>query len=219
MGSLYGYILGALLLAPVDTDATMQKAWNGGGWPKPFTPVLKYHPPLRRIVLGFLAKNEMIADDEKDSFLVNMRVQWGEGIGLWDSILSEQIELLRRDIEYNRQLPPITDAKRFPDEVIIQQCLKINREYENWLRKRLDFYPDRESRFDEEREELQQAIADTVKLQLAYLTLATIANEDYGTSARRQALLDYYNLVGFQMYYDGGVPPYLPIEYFWELDP
>lgn len=103
--------------------------------------------------------------------------------------------------------PSARDAYRFPDRHTINEFLCFNRAYRNYLERQQARGP-----YDYWR--VRAVIQETDRLYQIWDYARDAACDYYHISVRRRGLKDLRDLIGYDAYYKGQMPPYVPLEYF-----
>jgi hypothetical protein len=102
--------------------------------------------------------------------------------------------------------PLLEESRRFPDRQTVNGFLAFNRAYRLDLLTRLEVDPVHAGH-------LRDALQETDELHHVWNVLRE-AQSDYYVTARRQTLLMLRDLLGYEAFYAGRLPPYVPV---WRL--
>lgn len=123
---------------------------------------------------------------------------------------SSDLNLLRRRYQELSEAPPVSDSLRFPERTTINELLAINRSYRQHIDGR---QPGEPSRWWE----LRSVLQETDNLYHIWDTARDARCEYYYVTVRRQALQRLRELLGPQAYYQGNLPPHVPMWRFQEV--
>lgn len=119
--------------------------------------------------------------------------------------------LLRRRYCDLRDAPPLCDCMRFPDRTLINELLAFNRAYRQHFDSRQNL--DRTYWW-----ELREAVQEADCLYQIWDTARDARCDYYYITVRRQALKKLREMVGFEAYSSGCLPPHVPVWRFCRLD-
>jgi hypothetical protein len=117
------------------------------------------------------------------------------------------LNLLRKRYQELKDVPRIADGQRFPDRANVNELLTYNRTLRKHFETRQLIETDRASDF-------RQAIHETDRLYQVWDSVRDARCEFYYITVRRQALKKLRDLVGPESYYNGTLPPHVPL---WRL--
>jgi hypothetical protein len=100
--------------------------------------------------------------------------------------------------------PMAAECQRFPDRRAIGDFLAFNRGYRNDLLARLAVDTVHS-------ETLRQAVAETDQLHHLWNTAREASCDYYYVTVRREALQLLRDLIGYEAFYRGEMPPYVPV--------
>ena len=105
------------------------------------------------------------------------------------------------------RVPRLAECQRFPERKMINDFLGLNRSYRNDLSARLaiDLVHS---------EELRTAISETDQLYQAWDTVRDARCDYYYVTVRRQALGLLRDIIGAEAFYNGNMPPNVPVWHF-----
>jgi hypothetical protein len=106
--------------------------------------------------------------------------------------------------------PPLSDAALLPPPGVAADYLAFNSEHAAWLEKRMDWELDRQG-------ETRAWRAENEALRTIWQCVATAACEGYGPEWRREALNTLRKRLGPEDYYQGRLPPPVPVWRFSEV--
>jgi hypothetical protein len=121
------------------------------------------------------------------------------------------LNLLRKRYHDLSHAPLVADCYRFPDRGTINELLTFNREYRRQIEPRqplelVHWW------------ELRLALQETDHLYQIWDTVRDARCDYYYITVRRQALKRLLELVGEEAYYNGNLPPCVPLWRFQQLD-
>ena len=120
---------------------------------------------------------------------------------------SGDLKLLRRRYAELHDAPPLYDQMRFPDRLLINDLLSFNRAY----RQTLD---NRQALELASWWELNEMVQEVDRLYNVWDTIRDVRCEYYYVTVRRQALKKLRDTLGNEAYYNGKLPPHVPIWQF-----
>jgi hypothetical protein len=121
------------------------------------------------------------------------------------------LNLLRRRFHDLVDAPPLHDCLRFPDRERVNDLLAFNREYRRNLSIR---QPVELARWWE----LREALQETDHLYQVWDTVRDARCDYYYVTVRRHALKKLRQLLGEDAYYNGRLPPCVPLWRFQGID-
>jgi len=120
------------------------------------------------------------------------------------------LNLLRRRQEL-ADAPPVQDSLRFPDRATVNEFLSFNRSYRQHIDVRQPLELGHWWTY-------QEALQETDQLYQIWDTVRDARCEYYYVTVRRQALKKLREMLGEEAYYNGQLPPYVPLWRFQEVD-
>jgi hypothetical protein len=127
-----------------------------------------------------------------------------------EDVMSD-LNLLRRRFRELADAPPLHDGRRFPERDRVNDLLAFNRAYRQHLTVRQPLELVRWW-------ELRAAMQETDHLYQIWDTVRDARCDYYYVTVRRQALKKLRQLVGEDDYYNGRLPPHVPLWRFREID-
>jgi len=124
---------------------------------------------------------------------------------------SGDLKLLRRRFQELADAPPLHDQMRFPDRALINDLLSFNRAY----RQHLD---NRQSMELTYWWELREILQEVDRLYTIWDTIRDARCDYYYVTVRRQALKKVKEMLGDEAYYNGQLPPHVPVWRFARID-
>ena len=124
---------------------------------------------------------------------------------------SGDVKLIRRRFGELHDAPPSQDCMRFPDRNLINDLLKFNREYRQYL----------EARQATEAMywwQLRETIVECDRIHQVWDTVREASCDYYYVTVRRQALKKLRETLGDQAYYSGVLPPHVPVWRFARIN-
>jgi hypothetical protein len=121
------------------------------------------------------------------------------------------LQLLRRRWRDLADAPPVIDALRFPPRQVAAELLSFNRAYRAHLAAR-------EMVEGSARDELGKALEEADQLYRVWDAVRDARSECYYVSVRRQALLTLQSALGPAAYFQGALPPHVPVWRFARRD-
>ncbi len=117
------------------------------------------------------------------------------------------IAMLQTRNEDFARVPSLAECQRFPERKLINDFLGLNRSYRNDLTARLaiDLV---------HMEELRTAINETDQLYQVWDSVRDARCDYYYVTVRRQALGLLRELIGAEAFYNGNMPPNVPVWHF-----
>jgi hypothetical protein len=119
-------------------------------------------------------------------------------------VLAADLALLARRSADLADAPPLSDCARFPDGAAIDDRIAFNRQYRQFLDKRLSTEP-------LHRAELQAAGEEADRLYVVWDLIRMSQSDCYRVPERRRALRRVRELLGAEAYYGGCLPPHVPV--------
>jgi hypothetical protein len=121
------------------------------------------------------------------------------------------LRLLRRRYIDLADAPPVHDCVRFPDRAVVNEMLAFNRAYRQHLETRLSM--ETMSWWD-----LRETLQEADRLYQVWDLVRDSRCDYYYVTVRRQALKRVKELVGDAAYYNGNMPPHVPVWRFARVD-
>lgn len=107
------------------------------------------------------------------------------------------------------ELPPLSDAERFPPRCFATTALEFNRSYRGYVENQQAF--DVRSYWD-----WNDVLSETDYCYNCWSALAAVQGaEGEDETSRRAALVRLRELLGDEAYYQGAMPPSVPVWRFW----
>jgi hypothetical protein len=128
-----------------------------------------------------------------------------------DEDFASDMKLLRRRYIDLADAPPVHDCVRFPDRNVVNEMLAFNRAYRQHLETKLSMEP---TFWWDLRETLQEAD----RLYQIWDLVRDSRCDYYYVTVRRQALKKVKETVGDAAYYNGAMPPHVPLWRFACID-
>lgn len=122
------------------------------------------------------------------------------------------LSLLRQRYKELRDAPSVHDSERFPERSTVNDYLAFNRAYRDHLDKSRPA-----AAFDHRTQLYTDAIRETDQLYQIWDTVRDARCEFYYVTVRRQALKNLRERIGYDAYYRGSLPPWVPTWRFQEL--
>jgi hypothetical protein len=124
---------------------------------------------------------------------------------------TDNLQLLRERRRDLADAPPLHDCQRFPDRNLVNDLLSFNRTYRQQLAARqtleVAYYW-----------ELRAAVEETDRLYRIWDLARDARTDYYYINVRREALKKLRETVGSQAYYNGCLPPHVPVWNFTCMD-
>jgi len=113
-------------------------------------------------------------------------------------------------------LPPLSDLARFPPLWLVRHELQFSAAHQSWLQLRIDTEPANRADLKIWLTESRRCAEPWVILEGIHVGYDRWAGfEKYHTDlGKRQRLLELCRLIGWQSYYEGVLPPVVPLWYF-----
>ncbi|HEV3202949.1 MAG TPA: hypothetical protein VGY77_01130 [Gemmataceae bacterium] len=121
------------------------------------------------------------------------------------------VHLLQRRFRELADAPALHDGLRFPDRDLVNELLAFNRAYRQHLSVR---QPVELAKWWE----IRTAIQETDFLYQVWDTVRDARCDYYYVTVRRQALKKLRTMLGEDKYYQGQLPPHVPLWRFQEID-
>jgi hypothetical protein len=121
------------------------------------------------------------------------------------------LKLLRRRYQDLFDAPPLSDAVRFPDRAFVNELLSFNRAYRQHLDNSQALSPI--GQWD-----LHEALQEVDRLYQIWDTVRDARCDYYYITVRRQALKKLREMIGLEAYYNGTLPPHVPVWRFARID-
>jgi hypothetical protein len=121
------------------------------------------------------------------------------------------LKLLRRRYRELGDAPPLHDCMRFPDRALINDLLSFNRAY----RQHLDSRQSLEGTYWWE---LREVLQEADRLYQIWDLVRDARCDYYYVTVRRQALKKLRDTIGYANYYNGTLPPHVPVWRFARID-
>jgi len=125
--------------------------------------------------------------------------------------LQEDLTELRRRCHDLADAPPVYESLRFPDKTSINGYLAFSRSYCKQLALRRPLEP-------AHAEELDAALREAEQLQELWDTVKGARCQYYYVTYRRECLKRLREMIGDNAYYNGRLPPPVPLWRFHEID-
>jgi len=126
---------------------------------------------------------------------------------LFTQDLIGDLAMLRSRKDEFARAPLLSECERFPERKLINDLLALNRSYRNDLNARLTLD-------SIHMEELRTAIGETDQLYQAWDTVRDARCDYYYVTVRRQSLQLLRDLIGAEAFYNGQMPPNVPVWHF-----
>ncbi len=124
---------------------------------------------------------------------------------------ASDLQMLRRRHEELCHAPPLADAQRFPDRSTVNELLVFNRAYKSYVEVRQPMELAHGITLRTAQKEVDQ-------LYQVWDTIRDARCEYYYVTVRRQALKRLRDLLGESAYYNGELPPHVPLWRFTSLN-
>ncbi len=124
---------------------------------------------------------------------------------------SGDLKLIRRRFGELHDAPPSQDCMRFPDRNLVNDLLKFNREYRQYL----------EARQATEAMywwQLRETMVECDRIYQVWDMVREANCDYYYVTVRRQALKKLRDNLGDQAYYSGVLPPHVPVWRFARIN-
>lgn len=121
------------------------------------------------------------------------------------------VKLIRRRFGELHDAPPSQDAMRFPDRALINDLLKFNREYRQYLEARqatetLYWW------------QLHESMLECDRIYQVWDMVREANCDYYYVTVRRQSLMKLRDSIGDMAFYSGVLPPHVPLWRFARID-
>jgi hypothetical protein len=107
--------------------------------------------------------------------------------------------------------PPLHDSDRFPDRATVTEMLTFNRAYRKQMETRLAAEPVHWWEF-------QEMVNEADRLYQIWDSIRDARCGYYYVTVRRQALKKLQDALGLEAYYDGRLPPHVPLWRFQRIN-
>jgi hypothetical protein len=124
---------------------------------------------------------------------------------------ASDLNTLRRRHADLADAPPVFDCIRFPDREVVNDMLAFNRAFRERLEARLSVESFGQS-------ELREALNEAEQLYRIWDQVRDSRCDYYYVTVRRQALKTVKEMVGNAAYYNGTMPPHVPVWRFAQAD-
>jgi len=124
---------------------------------------------------------------------------------------SGDLKLIRRRFGELHDAPPSQDCMRFPDRNLVNDLLKFNREYRQYI----------EARQATEAMywwQLRETMVECDRIWQVWDTVREASCDYFYVTVRRQALKKLRDTLGDQAYYSGVLPPHVPVWRFARIN-
>jgi hypothetical protein len=125
--------------------------------------------------------------------------------------LQSDFKLVRKRYEELKDAPPVADIARFPTRSFCNDVLGLNRAYLAYLKQQQELYGKEDS-------EIRYAIQETEHLYTTWDNMRDAGCDYYYLSVRRQAMMKLRKAIGWDAYYKGILPPFVPLQCFGHID-
>jgi hypothetical protein len=142
--------------------------------------------------LGTLAMQWELLDARETDYLANPQD------------FASDLKLLQGRYAEFHNAPRVSEVQRFPDRDLVNQMLAFNRTYHDSVHTRMNIDVLHS-------EELRATLAETDQLQRVYEAVRDARSDYYYVTYRRQALAQLRDLVGVENFYNGQLPPHVPL--------
>jgi hypothetical protein len=117
---------------------------------------------------------------------------------------ASDLKLLQGRYAEFHNAPRVAEVQRFPERELVNDMLTFNRTYHDSVHTRLNIDV-------LHGEELRATLAETDQLQRVYEAVRDARSDYYYVTYRRQALAQLRDLVGVENFYNGQLPPHVPL--------
>lgn len=124
--------------------------------------------------------------------------------------METDLAMLRRRLQELRAAPQLKDSLRFPDRAVVNELLVFNRAYRKFLEER---QPVDSIHADE----LRRVQRETDQLYQVWDAVRDARCDYYYVTVRRQALKRLKELLNEDDYFQGNLPPHVPVWRFHEV--
>ena len=121
------------------------------------------------------------------------------------------LKMLRQRHQDLVNAPPVIDAERFPDRATVADLLSFNRAYRQQMEIRQAVEPTHWW-------ELQEAVREADRLYQVWDSVRDARCGYYYVTVRRQALKKLQDMLGFEAYAEGRLPPHVPLWRFQNIN-
>lgn len=121
------------------------------------------------------------------------------------------LDLLRKRHQDLKDVPKISDSKRFPDRSTVNEMLSFNRQFRKHLETSQLIESHRANHYG-------LAMRETDRLYQIWDSVRDARCDFYYVTVRRQALKKLKCLIGTEAYFGGELPPYVPTWRFQEMN-
>lgn len=128
-----------------------------------------------------------------------------------DEDFGSDLTLLRRRYRDLADAPPVHDCMRFPTRALINDLLAFNRAYRQYL-------DNRQALDDAAYWQLHETLQEADRLYQVWDLVRDARCDYYYVTVRRQALKKLRDTVGYKDYYNGTLPPHVPVWRFARID-
>jgi hypothetical protein len=160
---------------------------------------VREHFPTLRLPLIRLALEWEILDPRETRFVLTKPEEF-----------EADVAMLRRRYHELVAAPPLDDAQRFPERSVVNELLVFNRAYRKFLEER---QPIDSIHADE----LRQVQREVDQLYQIWDAVRDARCEYYYVTVRRQALKRLRELLNEEDYYQGRLPPHVPLWRFQDI--
>lgn len=108
--------------------------------------------------------------------------------------------------------PEVADSLRFPSREFCRNALEFNWNYTQHLENHLEIACDIDKPW------IEEAIKESIQLRRLWSSLEDTQAGYYYVYVKRRALREVRDTVGLKNYYQGILPPYVPLQYFQRID-
>lgn len=121
------------------------------------------------------------------------------------------LKMLQRRYQDLAKAPPLHDCTRFPERETVTELLAFNRAYRQQMATRQTVEPVHWWEF-------QEAVNEADQLYQIWDAVRDARCGYYYVTVRRQALKKLLDMLGSEAYYEGRLPPYVPLWRFQHVD-
>jgi hypothetical protein len=125
--------------------------------------------------------------------------------------LKTDLDLLRRRADDLADAPPLHDCMRFPPRAVVVEMLGFNRAYREQLERRMEVEASRAWEF-------REALNEVDRLHRIWDAIRDSRCDYYYITVRRRALKTVRDTIGEQAFYNGDIPPHVPLWRFQRID-
>ena len=167
---------------------------------------------LSNLFKEYCITNEYMDVREKNyMFLVNSDNQTKDELVV--SFMND-LFLMRKRYKELKDAPPVHDHVRFYDHQTIAEMLNFNKRYREYLVDQISLYG--QSTYRSER--YTQALEETDRLYNIWDKVRDSKLDWYYITIRRAALKEVRDIVGYTAFYNGTMPPHVPVWRFSKID-